>query len=133
MPEIWQKQLHIFKREIEPYLRMSENERPEFFKKLTKTKDDKLFFYVHTMFFKKLLYKDWSETFFQAGKPSGYFFQEHSNWYLKGDLTDKRAKDYHYGQVMEFLEGIDPRFIMYDNTGKPLQFNGIVTKPIVMV
>jgi len=87
---------------------------------------------VHNMFFKKLLYKDWSEDFFQAGKPSGYFFQEHSDWYLKGDLTDKRAKDFHYGQVMEFLDGIDSRFIQYDSNRKPLQFVGFTTPSITI-
>lgn len=133
MPELWQKQLHILKRAVMPIIQMAEEDRPDFFKKLTmKTVNNNYMFYVHDIFFKKLIYNTWSENFFQAGKPSGFFFQEHSNWFLKGDLTDKRSKDYHYGQVMEILNGIDPKFIIHDSNGKPLQFNYLQTKPIAI-
>lgn len=133
MPEVWQKQLHILKRVLEPLMNKDANERPEILNRLTKlSPNNNYMFYAHDMFFKKLLYKDWSESFFQAGKPSGFFFQEHSNWYLNSELTSKREKDYHYGQVMEFLHGIDPKFIRYDSNGRPLQFTGFVTPSIAI-
>jgi hypothetical protein len=130
MPEVWQKQLHIFKRALEPMIHSSED-MPEAVKRLMYlTPKDNYIFYVHNMFFKKLLYKDWNESFFQAKKPSGFFFQENSDWYLKSNLVGTRAKDYHHGQVMDLLSDINPRFIDYDHNGKPLQFKGLSTQPI---
>lgn len=131
MPSIWQKQLAIIKRALQPYVDLPKEKRPDFFNRFTKiSRNNHYVFYTHDIFFKKLLYKDWSEVFFQAGKPSGYFFQEHSNWYLKSELTDKRAKDYHYGQVMEFLHGIDSSLIEYNENGLPLRFKQFTTTPI---
>lgn len=129
MPSILKKQLCILKRVLEPML--NSDEPSMIIKRLAKISENKNFyFYMHDIFFKKLLYSTWSEDFFQADKPSGFFFQEHSNWYLKGDLTDKRAKDYHYGQVMEFLHGIDPCLINYNAAGLPLKFKSFSTSPI---
>ena len=109
------------------------SERPDFYKNIHyKSPRGSEVFYVHNMFFKKLLYKDWTEDIFQAEKPSGYFFQEHSDWFFKTNLTDQRTKDFHYGQVMEFVSGIDPRFITYDKHGKPLKFNEMQSKVIAI-
>jgi len=131
MPELWQKQCHLMRRTLEPIA--TESERPDFYKDIHfKSQAGNEVFYVHNMFFKKLLYKDWTEDIFQAGKPSGYFFQEHSDWFFKTELTDQRTKDFHHGQVMEFISGIDPRFITYDKTGKPLKFNEMHSKVITI-
>jgi hypothetical protein len=131
MPELWQKQCHIMRRAMEPIVTASE--RPDFYKNIHyKSPRGNEVFYVHHMFFKKLLYKDWTEDIFQAEKPSGYFFQEHSDWFFKTNLTDQRTKDFHYGQVMEFVSGIDPRFITYDKHGKPLKFNEMQSKVIAI-
>jgi hypothetical protein len=131
MPEIWQKQCHIMRRTMEPIVNL--DERPDFYNDIHyKSYRGNEVFYVHNMFFKKILYKDWTEDIFQAEKPSGYFFQEHSDWFFKTNLTDQRTKDFHYGQVMEFVSGIDPRFIVYDDTGKPLKFTEMQTKVITI-
>ena len=132
MPELWQKQCHIMRRAMEPIV--TANERPEFYKNIHyKSPRGNEVFYVHNMFFKKLLYKDWTDDIFQAEKPSGYFFQEHSDWFFKTNLTDQRTKDFHYGQVMEFISGIDPRFITYDAYGKPLKFNEMQSKTLTIL
>lgn len=129
MPELWQKQCYIMRQVMEPIVRT----RPEFYneihsKSLRGTGNE--VFKVHHMFFKKLLYKDWTEDIFQAGKPQSLFFQEHSNWFFKTNLTDQRTKQFHYGQLIEFIHGIDPKFITYDAYGKPLMFNPMQTKII---
>lgn len=133
MPAIWQKQLALYKRALAPIL-----DRP--WQDINDALKQTIYIYpsgnyvfnVHHIFFKKLLYENWNDAIFQAGKPSGYFFQEHSNWYIKSDLTDKRAKDYHYGQVMEFLHGIDPSLIIHNTSGLPLKFKNFSTKPILI-
>jgi len=131
MPELWQKQCHVLKRFLTPIANASE--RPNYYNNIHfKTLNNKEIFYVHNIFFKKILYKNWDETIFQAGKPSGYFFQEHSDWFFKTDLTSRRTKDFHYGQVMEFISNIDPRFITYNKEGKPLKFNEMSTKVITI-
>lgn len=130
MPEIWQKQCHIMRRIMEPIV--TSDIRPDFYKNIhfkSKIGNSEVFS-VHNIFFKKILYKDWTEDIFQAEKPSGYFFQEHSDWFFKTDLTDQRTKDFHYGQVMEFIHDIDPRFIVYDKKGKPLKFIEMSSKVI---
>jgi len=116
--DIWLKQIHILKRSIEPLTSNYDN-----YKHLliaTMPNGDQIF-NVHDIFFKKILYKQWSEFIFQAGKPSGYFFQEHSNWFFKTDLVSQRVKEYHKGQVLEFIHGVDPKLIVWDND-KPLKF-----------
>jgi len=129
MPELWQKQCHIMRRTLEPIV--TNDHRPEFYNNIHfRTPKGHEVFKVHNMFFKKILYKDWTQDIFQAEKPSGYFFQEHSNWFFKTNLTDQRTKDFHYGQVMEFISGIDPRFIVYDKSGKPLKFIEMSTQVI---
>jgi hypothetical protein len=131
MTQILQKQLAILRRSLSPVINTPFNDLPNNIKKTIQvTKTGNYRFQVHDIFFKELLYSNWNNNFFQAGKPSGFFFQEHSNWYLKGDLTDKRDKDYHYGQVMEFLHGIDPRLIYHSKEGAPLKFVEFITKPI---
>jgi hypothetical protein len=131
MPELWQKQCFVMRRAMEPIMQMEE--KPEFYKKMHyKSPRGADAFYVHDIFFKKLLYENWSESIFQAEKPTGYFFQEHSDWFFKTDLTDQRTKDFHRGQVMEFIAGIDPKFIVWDSTGKPLKFTELGTSPIAI-
>jgi len=130
MPAIRLKQLSIFKRALSSIVRTETKGIQRGFAWLNE--NNNIMFNVHNIFFKKLLYPTWSESFFQAGKPSGFFFQEHSNWYLKGDLTDTRAKEYHYGQVMEFLYGIDPTLINYNDKGLPLKFKTFNTRPMVI-
>jgi hypothetical protein len=89
-------------------------------------------FNVHHNFFKKLLYKNWSESIFQAEKPKSVFFQDINNWCLGTSLTDQKFKDYHYGQTLEFITGVDRKFINYDSTGRPLKFHDAHTKVIAI-
>jgi hypothetical protein len=131
MPELWQKQCFILKRIMEPIC--NREIKCDFYDKITvKTPSGADAFLVHDIFFKKILYEQWSEFIFQAEKPSGYFFQEHSNWFFKSPLVSQKERDFHYGQVMEMIHGINPKFINYDSTGKPLKFIEMHSKPIPM-
>lgn len=122
-PELWVKQCHVVKRAVEPIVSLEPELRPEYFKRMHYVNSKgSIILYTHNIFYKKLLYDGWHEGIFQATKPSGYFFQEHSDWYLKSDLTSHREKDFHYKQVIEFLHGIDPKFITYNERGIPLKF-----------
>jgi hypothetical protein len=127
MPELWQKACHVMKRAMEPIV----TSRPNFYndihhKSFAGTGNE--IFNVHHIFFKKLLYKDWSENIFQAAKPNSVFFQDINNWCLSTSLTDQRFKDYHYGQTLEFINGVDPKLIRYDSDGRPLKFHDMMTK-----
>lgn len=131
MPELWQKACQVMKRTMEPIV----NTRPPFYndihyKSFAGTGNE--IFDVHHIFFKQLLYKNWSANVFQAKKPKSIFFQEINSWCLNSTLTDKKFKDYHYGQTLEFINGVDPKFIGYDSTGRPLKFNTSNTKIITI-
>lgn len=131
MPELWQKQCHLMRRTMEPIV----NERPAMYNDLhfkSPKGNGNEIFSVHHMFFKQLLYKDWTEDIFQAGKPTSLFFQEHSNWFLQTGLTDQRTKEFHYGQLMEFISGVDSKFILRDDNGRPLKFYDMQTQIIPM-
>jgi hypothetical protein len=131
MPELWQKACQVMKRAMEPIV----TSRPSFYNDLyypsSVTQGAELF-KVHHIFFKQLLYKDWSASVFQAQKPKSSFFQDINNWCLDTTLTDQKFKDYHYGQTLEFISGIDPKFISYDSNGKPLKFYDSRSKTIVI-
>jgi len=131
MPELWQKQCQVMRRIMEPIVTAQQD--LNFYNQIHfKNSQGHEVFRVHSMFFKKLLYKNWTTDIFQASKPSGYFFQEHSNWFFKTNLTSNRMKEFHFGQVMEFVSGIDSRFIVYDNAGKPIKFIEMNTEVIVL-
>jgi|688.fasta_scaffold03268_15 hypothetical protein len=129
-PELWMKQIFILRR----ILHGIENNDVE--KPATRlhyiTKRGNHVYYMHSNFFKKILYKNWDTKIFQAGKPTGYFFQEHSDWFFKTNLTDQRTKDYHYGQVIEMIHGISNKYIKRDSTGKPLKFHEMMTRIITL-
>jgi hypothetical protein len=131
MPELWQKACQVVKRAMEPIV----ISRPDFYNELyypgSVTQGAELF-KIHHIFFKQLLYKDWSASIFQAQKPKSSFFQDINNWCLNTTLTDQKFKDYHYGQTLEFISGIDPKFISYDSNGKPLKFYDSRSKTIVI-
>ena len=132
MPELWQKACYVMKRAIEPLV----ISRPPFYSDLIHRSlvgSTSEIFNVHHIFFKQLLYKDWSASIFQAEKPGSIFFQDINHWCLGTNLTDQRFKDYHYGQTLEFISGVDPKFIRYDSTGKPLKFSDVNTRVIPIV
>ena len=132
MPELWQKACFVMKRTMEHIV----TSRPLFYNDLyyiSSGPSRAEIFNVHHIFFKQLLYKDWSESIFQASKPNSTFFQPINNWCLNTTLTDKKFKDYHYGQTLEFISGIDPKFISYDSNGKPLKFHDTRSKIIAIV
>ncbi len=129
MPEILQKQVAILKRTLYPIV--TAPVRPVFYKDIHKMSSvgQAEIMQMDTDFFKTILYKQWKPgTVFQAGKPSGYFYQESAEWFYKSPLTDKRTKDYHDGQIRELIHGIDERFIVRDETGRPLKFVDKVSK-----
>jgi len=131
MPELWKKACLIMKRKMEPIV----ESRPPFYNDILFNHPDARgleIFDVHHLFFKQLLYKDWSENIFQVRKPKSYFFHEINSWCLDTSLTDKKFKDFHYGQTLEFISGVDPKFILYDSKGKPLKFHDSRTKMITI-
>jgi len=132
MPELWQKACHVMKRTMEPIV----TSRPPFYSDLVHRSVIGVgseIFNVHHIFFKKLLYKDWSESIYQASKPNSIFFNDINNWCLNTSLTDQKFKDYYNGQALEFISGVEPKFIRYDSTGRPLKFNDAMTKVIPIV
>jgi len=133
MPEILQKQTAILKRILRPIV--TAPIRPPFYKELHKMSSigQVEIMQMDTDFFKTILYKQWKPgSVFQAGKPSGYFYQESAEWFYKSPLTDKRTKDYHDGQINELIHGIDERFIVRDEAGKPLKFIDKVSNLILL-
>jgi len=120
MPEILQKQTAILKRQLLPIV--TAEVKPHFYKDIHKKSGQIDLMQMDTDFFKAILYKNWDIKTFQAGKPSGYFYQESAEWFYKSPLTDKRTKDYHDGQILELIYGIDERMIVRDETGRPLKF-----------
>lgn len=124
MPEIWIKQCLLFQTTLKPIVDRYDATKLDWYKKFTRIDGDGNHLYnVHDIFFKKLLYNDtWSEKIFQADKPSGYFFQEHSNWFFKTSLTSDKVKSYHHGQVINYLSDIDKKYIVYNQNNLPLKF-----------
>lgn len=118
MPHLWLKQCKVIKRTLETMFPSAEF--PKNIYSLSARKN--YIFNVHNMFFKKILYKDWSENIFQAKKQTSFFFPEHNNWFFKTDFVEKRAKDYHLGQLFEFISNINSQFVVYGNDGLPKRF-----------
>jgi hypothetical protein len=129
-PELWQKQIFILQKILHS-IENNDIEKPSARLHYVTQRGNHVY-YMHSNFFKKILYKNWNTKIFQAGKPTGYFFQEHSDWFFKTNLTDQRAKDYHYGQVMEMIHGISDKYIKRDSNGKPLKFHEMMTKIITI-
>jgi hypothetical protein len=128
--DIWKKQCLILKRLMNPIV--SAEVRPEFYKDIhyRSFKNNEIF-RVHHNFFKKVIYSGWDTTIYQAGKPSGYWYAEAAQWFFDSDLTDKRTKDYYDGQLLEYIDGIDPEFIVWNPTnGKPVKFIELASKSI---
>jgi len=129
-PELFQKQCHVIKRFMDPIVKTEV--RPKYYDKMHKNYGRYDIFQMETDFVKKILYKGWDSSLFQAAKPTGYFYQESADWFYKTDITNKRTKDYHNGQIREMIDGVDTRFIVFDNTGRPLKFIDTYTTPILI-
>jgi hypothetical protein len=88
-------------------------------------------FNVHDIYFKLAIYSTWSENIFQAKKQSSFFFPEHNNWFFKSEHVSSRACDYHYGQLIDFIDGIKPEYIRYKND-IPMKFRELSTNILVV-
>jgi hypothetical protein len=132
MIDIWKKQCLIMKRLMDPIVRSEP--RPEFYKDIhyMSFKNNEIF-RVHHNYFKKVIYESWDTSIYQAGKPSGYWYAEAAQWFFDSDLTDKRTKDYYDGQLLEYISGVDPKFIVWNKTNnKPVKFIELATKSIAI-
>lgn len=127
MPELIKKQCCVVKNTMDQLFLSGINDT--FYDKIHTRRGIFDMFSMDTDFFKKLLYPNWDTSIYQAKKPTGYFYQESADWFYKSELTDKRTKDYHDGNVLEFIHGIDNRFIVFDGK-KPIKFIDSITTPI---
>lgn len=132
MIDIWKKQCLIMKRLMDPIVRS--DPRPDFYNQIhyQSFKGNEVF-RIHHNHFKKVLYSVWDTSIYQAGKPSGYWYAEAAQWFFDSDLTDKRTKDYYDGQLLEYIAGIDPKFIVWNSkNGKPIKFIELATRSIAI-
>ena len=132
MIDIWKKQCLIMKRLMEPVVKS--NPRPDFYKDLhyMSFRNNEVF-RIHHNHFKKTIYSGWDTSIYQAGKPSGYWYAEAAQWFFDSELTDQRTKDYYDGQLLEYINGIDPKFIVWNSsTGKPIKFIELATRAIAI-
>jgi hypothetical protein len=130
MPSIIVKQVHSIIKKIKPVIDENTNYQIHEIHDLYFKKNDNLILKVHHDFFKKILYPKWDVSIFQAGKPTSFFFQESAYWFTNTNLTDKKTKDYHFGQVLESCDSIDKSFIVKNRHDIPLKFIDMTTKPI---
>lgn len=126
MPILNQKQCFVLKNEI---LRIFEN-NPAFIRPLlNKTHSGMLIFDMHHDHFKKLLYKSWDSSIWQAKKHGNFFYSAHTDWFYNTDITSSRTKEFYDKQVLELVYGIDKRYIVYED-GKPSVLTHYMTHPI---
>jgi hypothetical protein len=130
MPSIIIKQTHNIIKKIKPIVNENQNYQIHDLNDLYYKRGNNLVLKVHHNFFKKILYPDWNTDIFQARKPTSVFFQESEYWFTNTNLTDKKTKDYHFGQVIESCDGILDHFIVRGNSGLPLKLIDMSTKPI---
>lgn len=130
MPEIIIKQTHSIVNKIKPIIEENENLQLHEMNDLYYRSGNNLILRVHQNFFKKILYPDWDTNIFQAGKPTSFFFQESAYWFTNTNLTDKKTKDYHFGQVIESCHNLMDGFVVKNSAGIPLKFKDMSTKPI---
>lgn len=130
MPAIIIKQTHAIINKIKPIIDENQNYQIHDLHDLYYKRGDNLVLKVHHDFFKKILYPSWSTDIFQAKKPTSFFFQESAYWFTNTNITDKRTKDYHYGQVVESCDGMLEQFVVRGISGFPSKFVDMTTKPI---
>jgi hypothetical protein len=74
---------------------------------------------THKDFFKKILYKTFDSTIWQAGKANNMgFYWSACNWFFDRSITDDRTRDFYDKQIVELVHGIDHNLLSYKN-GKP--------------
>ena len=85
---------------------------------------------VHHPFLKSVLYDNFDPSVWQTTKQSSQFYLENGAWFFNRSFVDKRTKDFYDAQVREFVQGVDPRLVMYKD-GKPSSFKNFNTCPIL--
>jgi hypothetical protein len=126
LPTLNQKQCFVLKNEI---LRIIKNNPLAIKSLLAKENSNALIFNTHHDHFKKLLYKTWDSTIWQAKKHSNFFYSAHTDWFYNSDITSSRTKDFYDKQVLELVHGINERYVVYEN-GKPSLLTSFMTNPI---
>jgi hypothetical protein len=87
-------------------------------------------FNTHTTLLKKVLYKTYDETLWQAGKfDMANFNWKACQWFYDKDITSDRTREFYDKQISELLYGIDDYFLSYEN-GKPSKLKIFYTKSI---
>lgn len=125
LPELFRAQCYLVKQAIEPYTRMFP--RPEWCEQLYDVKYVNVdILNVHTDFVKRILYKNFNPNLWQTEKTSSLFYHDNCSWFWS-ELTDSRTKDFYDGQLKEWLNGIDPKLILYKNN-RPDRFIDLYSK-----
>jgi hypothetical protein len=88
-------------------------------------------FNTHTILLKKVLYKTYDETLWQAGKFANFtnFNWKACQWFYDRDITSDRTREFYDKQISELIYGIDDYFISYEN-GKPSKLKVFYTNLI---
>lgn len=128
LPILNQKQCFVLKDAI---INVAKNNPGEFGQLLYEKSPNPriVIFNTHSNFFKKILYKNWDDTIWQAGKHSNFFYSAHTHWFYHTELTSEKTKDFYDKQVLELVHGINKRYIIYE-AGKPALLKSYMTQPI---
>jgi hypothetical protein len=74
---------------------------------------------VHSDFIKKILYKNWDTSIFQANKPNNQGKGDGTGyWYYHSGLLDKRLLDHAWGQNNDWYGSIDQNILIKDEMNR---------------
>lgn len=134
LPKIVIKQCALIKKFLES-ASLVENPTSQLYKELITERTFKgqsttsLDLYAHHNIIKKILYNDWNTEVYQANKGSSVFYNENfCSWFYRSNSVTQRIIDYHEGQLIEQLSGIDPYFLDYMKDGRPARLKFYSTK-----
>tara|TARA_R110000868_G_scaffold135667_2_gene348235 strand:+ start:132 stop:1343 length:1212 start_codon:yes stop_codon:yes gene_type:complete len=86
---------------------------------------------AHTDLLKKVLYKTYDTSLWQAGKFSNFshFYFGGCNWFYDRDITTERTREFYDKQILELIHDIDYYFLSYQNN-KPSKLKIFYTEKI---
>ncbi len=74
-------------------------------------------------FFKKIIYKNFNSSIWQVKKTTSLFYQSNCSW-IHSNLVERRLHDVYDGQLKEYLSGVHPSLVIYENN-KPSRFKEV--------
>lgn len=125
-PSLNQKQCFMLKNEILKIMHTNVSLYNSLYKQLP---NGVRVFDVHHDFFKKILYKKWNTSIWQAEKSFNFFYTPASQWFHDEDVTTHRSRDFYDKQLLDLIQGIDSKYITYDKS-TPIAFNQYLTQAI---